>query len=188
MEIGKKFNKLTKKEYFFYIENRKKYTDFNTLGLYRSLHENEKLSLEDKIELRDYANTLFGKTFEFLQIKAPYTYFKLITLGKEINRSDEFNLWGDIRKNQERILKEKKIKHRNFGEYSKHECGYEQCPLNGIMTNPNSAFAEYHMTFHSDKNSFSAKEKSKRIKKERRNKKRIIDDAVDGIYWDDIDV
>ncbi|WP_338791960.1 hypothetical protein [Bernardetia sp. MNP-M8] len=39
-------------EYVFYIDNYKKYTDFNSLGLYRSIVENENLNLEQKIELR----------------------------------------------------------------------------------------------------------------------------------------
>ncbi len=55
MKIEQKFNKLTAKEYRFYIDNHKKYTDFNTLGLYRSLLENEKLTLAEKLEVRDYA-------------------------------------------------------------------------------------------------------------------------------------
>ena len=53
MEIGQKFNTLTLKEYFFYIDNYKKYTDFSTLGLYRSIVENEKLSLDDKLVIRE---------------------------------------------------------------------------------------------------------------------------------------
>lgn len=63
MKIGQQFNNLTLKEYFFYIDNYKKYTDFNTLGLYRSIIENEKLSIEEKIFVRDYANKIFQKTF-----------------------------------------------------------------------------------------------------------------------------
>ena len=63
MKIGKLFNQLSKSQYIHYIYNRKKYTDFNTLGLYRSICENEKLTLTEKIEIRDYANTIFGKTF-----------------------------------------------------------------------------------------------------------------------------
>jgi hypothetical protein len=64
MEIGQKFNTLNIKEYFFYIDNYKKYTDFNTLGLYRSIVENEKLSLDDKKAVREYAHKIFRKTFE----------------------------------------------------------------------------------------------------------------------------
>lgn len=55
--------------------NHKKYTDFNVLGLYRSISENDKLPLEDKIYIRDLANETFGKTFNFLQLKDPKTYF-----------------------------------------------------------------------------------------------------------------
>ena len=77
MEIGHKFNTLTLKEYFFYIDNYKKYTDFNTLGLYRSMVENEKLSLNDKIAVREYAHKVFKKTFDFLQLKDPKTFVEV---------------------------------------------------------------------------------------------------------------
>mgnify|MGYP006216555645 CR=1 FL=1 len=69
MEIGKQFNSLNFEEYQFYIENHKNYSDFNTLGLYRSISENEKLSLEEKIKVRDLANTIFQKTFDLLSMK-----------------------------------------------------------------------------------------------------------------------
>jgi len=72
MKIGKKFNQLSKSQYYHFIDNYKKYTDFNTLGLYRSITENERLSLEDQIEIRDYANLIFGKTFNFYQLKDSY--------------------------------------------------------------------------------------------------------------------
>jgi|GEM_PF-5372128 len=39
MKIDKQFNRLTLKDYFYYIDHHRKYTDFNTLGLYRSLTE-----------------------------------------------------------------------------------------------------------------------------------------------------
>ena len=61
LTIGRKFNTLTEKEYFFYIDNHKQYSDFNTLGLYRSLKENKHLSLEEKIRVRDYAHAKFKK-------------------------------------------------------------------------------------------------------------------------------
>jgi hypothetical protein len=79
MEIGQKFNTLTLKEYLFYIDNYKKYKDFNTLGLYRSIVENEKLTLADKISVRDYAHKTFKKTFDFLQLKAQKHLLKLNT-------------------------------------------------------------------------------------------------------------
>lgn len=101
-------------EYKHYIDNHKKYTDFNTLGLYRSIGENEKLNISDKIEIRDYANETFGKTFNFYQLKAPGMYFELITLGDELTEGDENQIWEEIRKNQQEILKKKRIKHRNL--------------------------------------------------------------------------
>src|SRR3990170_2614037 len=84
MKIGRKFNLLTLKEYKYYIENHKKYVDFNTLGLYRSILENGKITISNKIEVRDFANKFFLKSFNFLQIKDPETYLKLSTLGESL--------------------------------------------------------------------------------------------------------
>lgn len=179
MKIGKKFNTLTKGEYLHYIDNHKKYTDFNTLGLYRSITENEKLTLPEQIEIRDYANQYFGKTFEFLQLKDVRTYFELTTLGQELTKADEAQLFTNIRKNQERILKEKRIKHRNFGNYSKHTCGSEHCPLNGVMVKQGSWIAEWEMSFDTDKNEYAAKEKAQRMKKQRKNSHKIIQKELD---------
>lgn len=179
MKIGRKFNQLSKSEYFHFIDNYKKYTDFNTLGMYRSICENDKLELNDRIELRDYANTIFGKTFDFYQLKDPKTYFDLTTLGKEMTQADESKIWDNIRMNQEKILYKKKIKHRNFGEYSKHNCGYEDCPYNGIMIKQGSRLTESHMWFESDKSEHAAKEKSDRVKKQRKNNHKIIRDELE---------
>jgi len=179
MRIGKKFNLISKSEYFHFIDNYKEYTDFNTLGIYRSICENTKLKLNDRIEIRDYANTIFGKTFNFYQLKDPKTYFDLTTLGLELTLADERKIWNDIKINQEKILSEKKIKHRNFGDYSKHNCGIEDCPYNGLMIRQGSWYAEGHMSFHSDKDSHSAKMKSEQIKKQRKNKYKIIRNELD---------
>jgi len=179
MKIGKKFNQISKSDYFHFIDNYKKYTDFNTLGMYRSICENEKLELSDRIEIRDYANAVFGKTFNFYQLKDPKTFFDLTTLGIELTIADERQIWNDIRVNQEKILSEKKIKHRNFGEYSKHNCGYTDCPYHGIMIKQGSRLTESHIWFESDKNEYAAKSKSERIKKQRKNKNRIIRDELD---------
>ena len=176
MEIGQKFNKLTLKEYFFYIENHKKYTDFNTLGLYRSILENEKLGLAEKIEVRDYANQFFQKTFEFLQIKDPTTYFRLATLGEELTADDEEHIWNEIRKNQEKILKSKRIKDRNFGIYSKHICD-EDCPWNGVMLAPSSLRRK--ISFDSDNNKWCAELKSLRNIKDRKKEKQIIQELIE---------
>src|SRR5690606_27265880 len=179
MIIGKKFNQLSKREYFHFIDNYKKYTDFNTLGMYRSICENEKLELKDRIEIRDYANTLFGKTFDFYQLKDPKTYFDLTTLGKELTVADKRQVWDTIRINQEKILSEKKIKHRSFGDYSKHNCGYDTCPLNGIMIKAGSRLAESHMWFDSDKNKSIGKVKSNKNKTERKNEFKIIQSELE---------
>lgn len=179
MEIGQKFNKLTLKEYFFYIENHKKYTDFNTLGLYRSILENEKLNLAEKTEVRDYANQFFQKTFNFLQIKDPFTFFGLSTLGKELTVGDEKQIWKEIKKNQETFLKGKRIKDRNFGIYSKHSCGYETCNLNGLMIHQGSFWIEHEMRFNSDKNNWCAELKSLRNKKDRKKEKQIIQELIE---------
>lgn len=182
MKIGKRFNQLSKSEYIHYIDNHKKYTDFNTLGLYRSICENEKLALLDKIEIRDYANTIFGKTFHFYQLKDPITYFDLTTLGKELTVADKQKVWNDIKINQQKILADKKIKHRNFGIYSKHNCGYEDCRYNGLMIKQGSFLTESSIHFNSDKNEYAAKDKSERIKKQRKNKNKIIKDELNDLH------
>ena len=181
MKINKKFNQLSKSEYKHYIDNHKKYTDFNTLGLYRSIVENQKLNLEDKIEIRDYANETFHKTFNFYQLKDPKTYFELVTLGKELDKPQEYQLWNNIRTNQEKILKEKRIKHRNFGNYAKHDCGYEDCPLDGLMVRQGSWLAMGHMHFDSDKRRYGGEVKSVRHKKDQRSYKQMINQELEHI-------
>jgi hypothetical protein len=179
MKIGQKFNKLTSKEYFFYIDNYKKYTDFNTLGLYRSIIENEKLGLEDKIAVREYAHKIFKKSFDFLQLKDPGVYMEVSTLGQELTKADEKQLWDEIRQSQQKILADKKIKHRNFGTYSKHNCPYDTCFWNGVMIRQGSRLAESNMHFASDKNRYPAKEKSDRRKADRKNMRQIIKKEFD---------
>ena len=163
MKIDKKFNELKFSEYFPIIENHEKYSDFNSLGLYRSLSENNNLNIDEKIKIRDFSKTYFEKTFEFLQIKDPWTYIKVATLGLELTNGDKEEIWRKIRKNQEEILRKKRIKHQNFGEYSKHNCGYDTCPMNGIMIKQNSYFAEYEMCL-GYKNKYDFGHKSRRSK------------------------
>lgn len=55
MKINKPLYQFTNQEYLETVPNYKQYSDFNTLGLYRSLLENEYLSLEAKLEIRDLA-------------------------------------------------------------------------------------------------------------------------------------
>lgn len=179
MEIGQKFNTLTLKEYFFYIDNHKKYKDFNTLGLYRSIVENEKLALDDKIAVREYAHKLFKKTFDFLQLKDPKTFVEVEHLGQELTKGDERKVWDDVRRNQQRILEDKKIKHRNFGEYSKHNCGYDTCVWNGLMIRQGSWLSEGNMHFDSDRSKYNQKIKSERRKSDRKNERQIINREFD---------
>jgi len=179
MKIGKQFNQLSKGEYLFYIDNYSHYSDFNTLGLYRSICENEGLELNERIEVRDYANSIFEKTFNFFQLKDPKTYFDLITLGLDLTIADERQIWSEIRFNQKKILADKKIKHRNFGTYSKHDCGYDHCPYNGLMIKQGSSLSEASMHFKTDNIKVSAQKKSLKNKKQRKNKHQILKDEFE---------
>lgn len=183
MIIGQLFNTMTVKEYFFYIDNHKKYSDFNTLGLYRSILENLKLNLSQKLEIRNYANAIFQKTFDFLQIKEPQTYFELITLGEELTNADANQVWKNIKTNQQKILLQKRIKHRNFGVYAKQSEFAGDLPRqNRIMLkqkntidSPRTPFCNTPMQFKSDKSKTMAVIKSQKQKKQRKNKKKVIE-------------
>jgi hypothetical protein len=179
METGQKFNQLTLEEYYFFIDNYKKYEDFNTLGLYRSIIENDKLSIDEKIEVREYAHKTFKKTFDFLQLKDPKVFVEVSTLGQELTKGDDEKNWNDIRKNQQKILADKKIKHRNFGNYSKHNCGYDNCIWNGLMIRQGSWLSETNMHFKGDKNKYQQKLKSDRRKSDRKKEKQIINGELD---------
>lgn len=179
MEIGQKFNQLTLEEYFFYVDNHIKYKDFNTLGLYRSIAENEKLSLKEKVEVREYAHKMFKKTFDFLQLKDPKVFVEVSTLGLELTKGDEKKIWNDVRNNQQKILADKRIKHRNFGAYSKHNCGYDDCVWNGLMIRQGSWLSEGNMHFDGDKNKYQQKLKSDKRKSERKKEKQIINQEIE---------
>ena len=174
MGIGQRFNTLTLKKYFFYMDNHKKYKDFNRLGLYRSILKNEKLSLDDKLAVRDYTHKFFKKSFDFLQLKDSQTFMTVDYLGQELAKADEHKNWEKVRRNQQRILKDKKIKHRNFGDYSKHNCGYDDCSWNGLMIRQGSWFAENSMHFDGDINRYQQQDKSDRRKSDRKKEKQIV--------------
>lgn len=178
MKIGKKFNTLTLNEYLFYIDNHKKYTDFNTLGLYRSIVENEKLSLDEKIRVREHAHTLFRKAFDFLQLKDPQTFVEISIFGQEHTIADKNQIWEDLKKNQQKILSDKGIRHRNFGIYSKHECPYDDCVWKGVMLKSGSPLTYGNIHFKTDHSIYEAKEKSARRKTERKNIKQIISNEL----------
>ncbi len=176
MKVGKQFNMLTYGEYLHLIENHKKFTDFNTLGLFRSIVETTKLSLEEKLELRKVAVAAFAKTFDFLQLKDPKTYIEVSTLGETLTKADESQAWDDIRQNQQRILESKRLSHRNFGTYSKHDCGYDTCHLNGVMIRQGSRLAwSGEMGFHSDnRHSWYKGLKAERHKRDRKSEQQIM--------------
>ncbi|MCU0437461.1 MAG: hypothetical protein MUC49_06055 [Raineya sp.] len=181
MKIDKKFNTFTYKEYFFYIDNHKRFTDFNTLGLYRSILENSKLSIDEKIEVREYAHQFFKKSFDFLQLKDPYVFVEISTLGQTLTKADKDQIWSNLSNNQKKILADKKIKHRNFGKYSKHNCGIENCFAHGLMVRRGSYLSEGAMYFHTDKRKryYATKEKSIQEKKNRKKTKTIIAKELD---------
>lgn len=179
MKIARKFNQLTFAEYIFYIDNFKKYTDFNTLGLYRSIIENDKLDLENKIKVREYAHKIFKKSFDFLQLKDPKTFMEVSNLGIVLTEGDHQKIWNDIVANQKRILSDKKIKHRNFGDYSKHNCGEENCVWNGVMIRQGSWLAESSIHFLDDQNKYLQRIKSDKRKIDRKNKQLIIQREFD---------
>lgn len=179
MVIGKKFNELTKEEYFFFIDHHKQYDDFNTLGLHRSIIEHDKLTIDEKIQIRDHAHKFFQKTFDFLQLKDPKVFIEVSNLGLQLTKADEEKMWSDVIANQQKILSDKRIKHRNFGIYSKHNCGQDDCFWNGLMVRQGSWLKESNMHFDIDKNKYQQKMKSKRRKAERKSAKRIIDNEFE---------
>ena len=158
MKIKQKFNTLTYNEYIQIIDNHKKFSDFNALGLFRSLVETQKLDINQKIAIRDYANQKFYKNFEFLQLKDPDTYFHLKTLGENLTVADEAQIWKDIKLN----------------------CGYDWCPYNGLMIKPGSSLSERDMRFYSDKCKAASFAKSENHKKQRKIMKQLIQKELAG--------
>jgi hypothetical protein len=177
MKIGRQLNTFSHGEYLHLLQHYRQFSDFNTLGLFRSLLENHRLSLSQRLELRQAAIAAFPKQFDFLQLKDPLTYFKLSILGEELTDADREQAWDNIRHNQQRILNSKRLRHRNFGTYSKHLCGHDNCPLNGLMTKDGSclSYPSYpNMPFASDRKRFQPWRKSEAWRRERKSSQRII--------------
>jgi hypothetical protein len=179
MKLGRPFNKLSFSEYLAFIPMHETFSDWNTLGLYRSILENEKLTLEEKGQVRDLAHSFFQKQYDFLQLKDPKTYIEILSIGQELTVADERQMWEDVKRNQQKILDNKKIKHRNFGDYSKHNCGVETCPYFGLMVKQGSFLCEQQIRFDSDKNAWAAQLKSERLKRDRKNRKAIINENLE---------
>ena len=179
MKVGKQFNTLTYGEYLHLIENHRKFTDFNTLGLFRSIVETTKLSLAQKLELRQVAIAAFAKTFDFLQLKDPTTYFELSTLGETLTNADENQAWENIKRNQQKIWESKRLNHRSFGTYSKHLCSHDTCHLNGLMIKQGSSLAYGGtMHFHTDNAYPLGWLKAADRKKARKSKQRLITQQI----------
>ena len=79
-----------------------------------------------------------------------------------MTKADERQLWQNVSINQEQILKDKKIKHRNFGNYSKHDCGYDDCPYNGVMIRQGGFLTESTIRFDSDNHRWAKELKARR--------------------------
>ncbi|MBD2570503.1 hypothetical protein [Anabaena lutea] len=176
VKINKKINQLSYSELLCVLNHHQKYTDFNTLGLFRSILENEKLDIEQKIEVRDLAKEKFGNFYNFLQVKDPHTFFNLQTIGQDLTAGDIQALWHKIFENQSQILKYKRIKHRNFGIYSKHECGDKNCYLKGLMLKQHSWFKEVEIRSKEQKSHFYKKQKAILLEKKKyKHKSNLLD-------------
>lgn len=99
---------------------------------------------------------------------------EVVTIRQALTNGDSQKMWDDIKINQQKILMNKRIKHRNFGEYSKHICKSENCPYHGLMISQGSWLQESSMHFTGDKNKHQQRLKLERRKAERKNEKKII--------------
>ena len=52
MKISRQLNTFSYSEYIHLLKNHARYTDFNSLGLFRSILENEKLTAKQKFATR----------------------------------------------------------------------------------------------------------------------------------------
>jgi hypothetical protein len=178
MKLGRPFKKLKFADYLVFIPMHDRFSDWNTLGLYRSIIEHATMTIEEKLQVRDLAHRYFQKQFDFLQLKDPKTYMDICSIGQEMTKADTRQLWENVRTAQEKILAEKKFGHRNFGIYGKHDCGYPDCFMNGLMVRSGSKFCESTMRFDTDKNMVSGQIKSERMKRDRKNRKQFIDEGL----------
>ncbi|MTB50192.1 hypothetical protein [Lewinella sp. W8] len=151
MEIGRKIRELSARKIHQILREHHRYTDFNRLGLFRGILESEKLTLEQKQSLKEAAVAAFPKYYDFLILKDPDTWDQLEHLGQERLQPELRRDWQDIRRRQKSMLREKRLRHRNFGVYSKHLCGYDHCRYNGSMVKAkHSPRYGYEMHFDSD--------------------------------------
>jgi hypothetical protein len=170
MRTIEKYSDLTYQEYLKVISAHKKKKNY-TLGLFRSILENTKLTVVEKIQVRDEALIIFAKSFNFLQVKDPKTYAALTMLGKVVTAGEDRALWKTIAHNQEKILHAKNLKHRNFGTYSKHLCGIETCKMNGMMVQQGGYACEYEMSLPHDSAKQNKGRNAKIAKTEQKHKR-----------------
>ncbi len=170
MKLTKKFNQFTLAEYIDVLERHRDYSNFNVLGLFRSILENEKLDFAQKLEVKEIAISKFAKQFEFLQLKDPYTYIEIQALGQEdLTIADKSQMWKNLIVHQQKMLIAKKIGHRNFGTYSKHDCGIESCYYNGLMIKRGSILTESSIRFPTDEHTCRKQFKVERQRKSQRD-------------------
>jgi hypothetical protein len=63
--------------------------------------------------------------------------------------------------------------------FIKHNCGVETCRYFGLMVKQGSFLCEQQIRFDSDKNAWEAQLKSERLKRDRKNRKAIIDEGLE---------
>lgn len=178
MKIGRKIREMSAEKIRQLMANYQRYTDFNRLGLFRGILESEKLSLAEKEALRDAAISAFPKYYDFLVIKDPTTWDELQHLGQDRLRSQILRDWDDLSRRQQKLLKEKKIRHRNIGVYGKHLCGNDHCRYNGSMVKAkHSPRYGYEMIFDTDhrRGGYHLQEKDSRRKRAKRIKQWLTD-------------
>lgn len=119
MKIGKPFRNMSIAEYRHYLAHHQKYSDFNPLGLYRSILENPALNSAKQQEVLALANRHFQKFYDFLVVKNLPTYARLSRLGQPpLSEAQERQYIEQLRKTADKRLAETDIRHWRVGVYS----------------------------------------------------------------------
>ncbi|QMT39616.1 hypothetical protein [Neisseria shayeganii] len=122
MKIDKPFRSMSLAEYRHYIARHARYTDFNPLGLYRSILENPALDTAGQQEVLALANRYFQKFYDFLVVKDLPTYARLSRLGQApLSEAQERQYLEQLRRVAEKRLAGKDIRHWRVGVYSTSE-------------------------------------------------------------------
>ena len=111
MKVNKKFKQMSMAEYRHYIAHHQKYADFNPLGLYRSILENDKLDEAAQLEILAFANQYFQRFYDFLFIKDPVAYSRLATLGQDLSETQQRQHLSRVWDRREQWCAEKAIRH-----------------------------------------------------------------------------